>query len=138
MMHVGAFTLVAATLYYGLSSVLLPKFDAAALLEAIEQFRCTGLSLMPALWQFVLAEQERAPRRVSSLLLAGAAGDAVPLALQDRFRTVFGIPLREAYGLTELATVSRNPIEALCRGSIGQPLAGVELRVVDSPGGKWR
>lgn len=89
---------VALTLYYG-SSVLLPKFDPAAVVDAIEQFQCTLMACMPALWQLVLAEQERAPRRVSTLTCAAAGGDAVPVALQDRFRTVFGVPLQECYGL---------------------------------------
>jgi long-chain acyl-CoA synthetase len=134
IMHAGAFTIVATTLYAGQSLVLLPKFDPGEMLDAIEQFHCTRLVLMPALWQFVLAEQERAPRRVSSLKGAAVAGDAAPIALQDRFQTIFGIPLQEAYGLTESVVVSVNPIEALRPGSIGQPLAGLDLRVVDSVG----
>ena len=134
MMHAAAFMGVAGTLYYGRSLVLLPKFDPAAVLDAIEQFHCIGLTLMPALWQFVVAEQERAPRRVSSLTWAGAGGDAVPVALQNRFQTVFGVPLQEGYGLSESVVVSLNPIEALRPGSVGQPLPGVELRVVDVGG----
>jgi long-chain acyl-CoA synthetase len=78
MMHVAAFTMVAVTLCYGLTLVLLPQFDPAAVLDAIEEFHCYATSCMPALWQFILTEQERAPRRVSSLTLAFAAGDAVP------------------------------------------------------------
>lgn len=81
MMGAGAFTGVAFTLYYGRSSVLLPKFNPGEVLDAIEQFHCTRLGLMPALWQFVLAEQERAPRRIFSLMYAAAAGDAVPVPL---------------------------------------------------------
>lgn len=134
IMHAAGFSAVALTLHYGRSLVVLPKFDPAAVLDAIEQFHCTNLALMPALWQFVLAEQERAPRRVSSLMLTGAVGDAVPVALQHRFQTVFGIPLQEGYGLTESLVVSLNPIEALRPGSIGKPYAGVDLRVLDVGG----
>src|SRR5262249_19577746 len=134
MMHAGAFTFVAATVHCGRSSVLLPKFDPAAVLEAVDQFHCTHMTLMPALWQFVVAEQERAPREVSSLTSAMAGGDAVPRARQVRFRTWFGSPLLEGFGLTESVGVSLNPIDALRSGSIGQPLAGVEFRVVDVGG----
>jgi long-chain acyl-CoA synthetase len=134
IMHAGGFMIVAGTLHYGRSLVVLPKFDPAAVLDAIEQFHCTELALMPALWQLVLAEQERAPRGISSRMHALAGGDAVPVALQHRFQTVFGIPLQEVYGLTESVGVSFNPIEALRSGSIGKPYAGVDLRVVDVGG----
>jgi long-chain acyl-CoA synthetase len=47
---------------------------------------------------------------------------------------VFGIPLRELYGLTESVLVMMNPVNAIRPGSIGVPLEGVELRIVDIEG----
>jgi len=113
---------------------LLPKFDPANVLNAIERFRCSWSVCMPALWQFIVAEQERSPRNVSSLSFVVAGGDAVPIALQDRFRTAFGIPLQEGYGMTEFVFISYNPIRAIRPGSMGIPFEGVELRNVDAKG----
>jgi long-chain acyl-CoA synthetase len=134
MMHAAALVAVMFQIYFGRSVVLLPKFDPAAVLNAIERFQCSWSSCMPTLWQFIVAEQERSPRGVSSLSAAFAAGDAVPVALQERFRAVFGIPLQEGYGLTESVPVMINPVNAIRPGSMGVPLEGVELRIVDAEG----
>ena len=62
--------------------------------RAIERHRCTfGLGL-PAMMQLVAKEQEERPRDVSSLKTWLAGGDSVPVALQDRFGRLFGIPLQ--------------------------------------------
>jgi long-chain acyl-CoA synthetase len=133
MMHAAALFGVTTEINLGRSVVLLPKFDPAAVLNAIEQFQCSRLTCMPTLWQFIVAEQERSPRNISSLSIAFAAGDAVPVALQERFRAVFGIALLEVYGLTE-SPVMMNPVNAIRPGSMGAPLEGVELRIVDAEG----
>jgi long-chain acyl-CoA synthetase len=134
IMHMGALWVVVCSVCQGGSLVLLPRFDPVAVLDSIERFQCTGAVCMPALWQFIVAEQESSPRRVSSLRAAGAGGDAVPVALQERFRTFFGIALQEGYALTESVPVSVNPAYAIRPGSIGVPNDGVELRVVDIDG----
>jgi long-chain acyl-CoA synthetase len=134
MMHAAALFRVTTEIRLGQSIILLPKFDPAAVLNTIERFQCSQSTCMPALWQFIMAEQERSPRDISSLSAAFAGGDAVPLALQERFRAVFGIPLQEAYGLTESVAVMMNPVDAIRSGSMGVPREGVELRIVDAEG----
>jgi long-chain acyl-CoA synthetase len=103
MMHAAALFGVTTEINLGRSVVLLPKFDPAAVLNAIEQFQCSRLTCMPTLWQFIVAEQERSPRSISSLSVAFAAGDAVPVTLQERFRAVFGIPLTGGLRLDRVA-----------------------------------
>jgi long-chain acyl-CoA synthetase len=115
--------------------VLLPRFDPGGVLDAIEEFRCTALTCLPSLWHFILDEQARKPRRVSSLNTACAAGDAVPVALQDRFEMVFGVPLQEGYGMTESVPLVVNPKGAIRSGSLGVPAEQVEVRIVDLAGG---
>jgi long-chain acyl-CoA synthetase len=115
MMHAAALFGVTLQIYSGRSVVLLPKFDPAAVLNAIERFQCSWSVCMPTLWHFIVAEQERWPRRISSLSAAFAGGDAVPVALQEHFRAVFGIPLQEAYGLTESVPVMLNPVNYAAR-----------------------
>jgi acyl-CoA synthetase (AMP-forming)/AMP-acid ligase II len=65
--------------------VLLPVFDPAAALDALEQFRCTLTLALPAMMQFILEEQVRKPRDLSSLRVIFAGGDSVPVALQARW-----------------------------------------------------
>ena len=134
LMHMGGLAYLLASVHLGASIVLLSRFDPAAVLAALEQFRCTSLGLMPALWYLILDEQARKPRRVSSLRTAGAGGDAVSVALQSRFEIAFGIPLQEVYGLTESVPLTANPKGAIRAGSFGTPIEGVELRIVDFAG----
>ncbi len=131
MMHVGALLYLLASVYQGTPLVVLPRFDPAAVLDAIERFGCTAALFLPALTLFMVEEQAQKPRRISSLRHVMAGGDAVSLALQNRFEALFGIPLVEGYGMTEAVPIAINPRAALRPGSIGLPVEGVELRIVD-------
>jgi long-chain acyl-CoA synthetase len=98
-------------------------------LDTIERLRCTYLVALPALLQFVVEEQVRRPRDVSSLRRVVAGGDTVPVSLQDRFREHFGLACPEVYGMTESLPASMNPPDAIRVGSVGKP--SVEIRIVD-------
>lgn len=119
----------------GGTAVLVPAFNAALVLDLIERFECTYTMGLPSLVQFMLEEQERQPRRIGSLRTFIAGGDSVPVAMQERFQKLFGIPLREAYGMTESLPSLFNPAEAIRPGSLGKVVTGAEVRVVDAKGG---
>ena len=129
--HASGLFFVLSALHQGATAVLLRTFDPAAALDFIERFRCTGIMGLPAMLQFVVEEQARRLRDVSSVRNAGAAGDTVPVALQRRFQDAFDIQLREGYALTESCPVSFNPNTHVRVGSIGQTAHGVEVRLVD-------
>jgi long-chain acyl-CoA synthetase len=121
-------------LYQGATEVLLRTFDPAAVLDLIERFRCTHIWGLPAMLQFVVEEQARHPRDVSSVHAAGAGGDSVPAALQRRFHGVFQVQLREGLGLTESCLVTANPSSDIRIGSIGLAAPGVDIRLIDLQG----
>ncbi len=67
------------------------------------------------------------------LCVSGAA--ALPRPVHAKFEAKFGVPLLEGYGLTEASpVVSFNPERKRVPGSVGQPLPGVEVRLVDELG----
>ncbi|HVA66602.1 MAG TPA: long-chain-fatty-acid--CoA ligase [Elusimicrobiota bacterium] len=71
-------------------------------------------------------------RRVR-IAISGAA--PLGLAVQDSFESVFGIPILEGYGLTETSpVVSLNTPDEHRRGSVGRPIDGVSLKVIDEDG----
>ena len=88
----------------------------------------------PPLAQFMLEEQASRPRLLRSLGAFLAAGDSVPVGLQERSETVFGLRIREAYGMTELGVCSCNLDNNYRTGSLGKVLEGVEVRLVDTEG----
>ena len=133
LMHAAALTCaLLPTILSGGEVVLVPAFDPAAILDAIQCFRCTLLPLLPALLRFVLTEQARSPRDVSSLRSVVVGGDVAPLTLHEQLREVFGLPLQEVYGLTESVPLAISPRDAIRPGSMGRGLA--ELRIVDLTG----
>jgi long-chain acyl-CoA synthetase len=135
LMHIGALSCVLLPgISRGKTVVLLPAFDAAQSLELIERWRCSYLFILPAMLQFVVEEQGRNPRDVSSIRLCIAGGDTVPVALQERFRDLFGTSVRELYGMTETVPVTCIREGSLRTGSVGPALDIVEVRVADHAG----
>jgi long-chain acyl-CoA synthetase len=130
MMHVAGLAMMITSVYKGDTAVL-ATFDAAAVLDAIERHRCTFFFVLPALGQFLLEEQIRKPRDVSSLQIVVAGGDTVNVNMQNRFHEHFGFRLQEGYGLTEGGFLAFNPVDANRLGSMGIALPKVEMRLVD-------
>jgi acyl-CoA synthetase (AMP-forming)/AMP-acid ligase II len=121
-------------LQQGASAVLLRAFGAGEALDLIERFQCTYTLALPAMLQFIAEEQIRHPRAVSSLRNVVAGGDTVPLPLQQLVCKLFGAGVREIHGMTESAPVMLNPASAIRTGSMGQPLSGICIRLVDLHG----
>ena len=112
--------------------VLAERFDPEGTLDLIEDEACSVVPLAPpvfAYWRGVDALEERlGPVR---LVLSGSA----PLAADviDEFMERTGIPVHQGYGLTEAAPVVTTTLrsERSEPGSVGSPLDGIELRLVD-------
>src|SRR6266404_437211 len=118
----------------GGTAVLVAVFDAALILDLIERFECTFTMGLPSLVPFILEEQTHRPRNISSLRTFIAGGDSVPVSTQERFQALFGIPLREGYGMTESLPSIFNPPDAIRPGTLGKVVDGVEVRVADAEG----
>lgn len=118
----------------GGTCVLVRSFDPPLVLDLMERFRCTANLGVPAMVQLLVEEQTRKPRDVRSLGAFIVGGDSVPLSTQERFRALFGIPIREGYAMTETGPSICNPEDAIRPGSLGKALDGVEVRVVDADG----
>ena len=118
----------------GGTGVLLPAFDAPSVLDLIERFQVTYVFGLPSMVHTMIEEQARRPRHVHSLRAFLAGGDCVPVSTQERFQALFAIPVREAFGMTEIGPVVCNPADAIRSGSLGKPIQGVEIRVVNAGG----
>jgi long-chain acyl-CoA synthetase len=130
----GLYCIVLPAMMSGGTVVLIPMFDPVVWLDEFERHRCTAALLLPSLAQFVVAEQMKRRRDVSSIRWTLAGGDAVPVALQKQFQECMGTPLREGIAMTECCPMLGNPAEAIRSGSVGLPLPGVEAKVVGPDG----
>ena len=118
----------------GSTVVISPRMEAALALDLIQKHQCSYVFGPPPLAQFMLEEQASRPRLLRSLGAFLAAGDSVPVGLQERSETVFGLRIREAYGMTELGVCSCNLDNNYRTGSLGKVLEGVQVRLVDTEG----
>jgi len=134
MMHISGVWIATMALHQGSRTVLLPKFEAAAALDAVERYGCTTTGGLPTMILCMVEEQAKNPRRVATLRSVIAGGDAVSPVLQARFKELFGTDLLEIYAMTELCPMCANPVGAPRNGSVGVPLDGVDIRLVDLDG----
>jgi long-chain acyl-CoA synthetase len=116
----------------GSTVVLVDRFDPEAALDIVARLGVTDLTGPPALWAALAAADGASPDAVATVQRA-ASGAA---ALGEETRTAvlgrLGIALAEGYGLTETSPVVATAVGTDAPvGSVGRPLPGVEVRVVD-------
>src|SRR6185437_13951480 len=118
--------------------VILPKFEAKAMLETIERERITLTPAVPAMYQMMLYElsQPGAKFDLSSMRICWSGGAPLPVEIISAVEAKFGAPLIEGYGLTETACVSTiNPLFGNRKpGSVGPAMPGVDVEIFDETG----
>ncbi len=117
----------------GGSLAILPGFDPRRVIEAIDRYRVTYLTGVPAMYKMILAEKEAIARHdVRSVRYAICGSAEVPQELLDEFQRVFQAPMAESYGLTEGGPVplinSRWGLKR--RGSCGMAFPGCDVKLL--------
>jgi len=119
----------------GAACVLLPQFEPQAALAAIEKYKPTKTYGFPKSYHELINCPDAGVYNVKSLNFCFSAGEAIAVAIQRRFKQIFGVEITEGCGMTELQIYSMNPPYAQKKiGSIGKPIAGMELSLVDESG----
>lgn len=131
----GQTTALNATVRAGACLALLPRFDAGAALETVQRAGVTVMPATPTMYVGLLNHPARADVDASTLRLCTSGGSALPVEVLLEFERTFGCAVLEGYGLTETSPVATfNRTERRRVGSVGTPLPGVELRIVDEAG----
>jgi long-chain acyl-CoA synthetase len=120
----------------GACLTLLPRFDGAKALEVIERDRVTVFEGVPTMFAAMLHQPDRERADVSSLRLCVSGGSAMPVEVMRGFEEAFGCIVLEGYGLSETSPVAsfNHPHAERKPGTIGTPIRGVEMRLVDDEG----
>jgi fatty-acyl-CoA synthase len=146
MFHANAWGLAHAGVASGATLVMPgPRMTPPALAELIESERVTVAAGVPTIWMGVLPELDG--RDTSALRAIPCGGSAVPRALSEAYREQIGLPILQAWGMTETSPVASMAVTrswlrgedddtlAELRSSQGPALLGVDLRIVDQATG---
>jgi fatty-acyl-CoA synthase len=145
MFHANAWGLPYAALMAG-ADLVLPDchLDARSLIGMVENLRPTVAGAVPTIWNDVLHRLEDDPDHdMSSLRLVVCGGSAVPVSLMRTFEEKHDVQIRQLWGMTEtspMATMAWPPPGIpedqhwAFRATQGQPVCGVEMRIVDDDG----
>ncbi|MGZ8771555.1 MAG: long-chain-fatty-acid--CoA ligase [Aeromicrobium sp.] len=120
----------------GACLTLIPRFDAERVLQIIERDKVTVFEGVPTMYAAMLHQPNASEFDVSSLTLCVSGGAALPLEVMRGFEEQFGCVIIEGYGLSETSPVAsfNHPDRPRKPGSIGTPVKGAEMKVVDKDG----
>ena len=115
---------------------LLPRFDPGQALQVLAGHRATVFAGVPTMYGALLSHPDRAAYDVSALRVCISGGAAMPVEVLRGFEEAFGCLVLEGYGLSETSPVAsfNHPDRERKPGSIGTPVRGVEMRVIDEQG----
>lgn len=117
---------------------LIPRFRPDKVLEIIQRDRVNVFEGVPTMYIALLNHPEAASYDVSSLRLCASGGAALPVEVLRGFEETFGCIVLEGYGLSETSPVAcfNHPDRERKPGSIGTPIEGVEMKVIDDEPGE--
>src|SRR3954453_4844886 len=120
----------------GAMLTLLPRFEPDKALEIFERDRVTIFQGVPTMYVAMLHADTADEADASSLRLCVSGGSAMPGEVLRSFEAKFACKILEGYGLSETSPVAsfNHPDRERKVGSIGTPVAGVEMKVVDDDG----
>jgi long-chain acyl-CoA synthetase len=132
-----------ATILAGGCLTLIPRFDPAKALEIVQRDKVDVFEGVPTMYGAMLHLPERGDYDTSSLKVCASGGASLPVELLRGFEEAFHCKVLEGYGLSETSPVAsfNHPDRERKPGSIGMPIEGVEMKVVDEddkdvPGGE--
>jgi fatty-acyl-CoA synthase len=143
MFHANAWGLPYACLLSGASMIMPgPDLSPASIVDLLESEKVTVTAGVPTIWMGVRPLLEG--RELSALRTVICGGSAVPRSLSEAFRAAIGVPILQAWGMTETSPIGSVAVErgeladaaederADARATAGIAPQGVELRIVDS------
>ncbi len=138
MFHIFAMTvLLNAGVYRGSHQILMPRFDPAQVLELFAQHKVTIFAGVPTMyWGLLNHNTEDAAASAASLHTCLSGGASLPVTVLHGFEEKFRVKILEGYGMSEGSpVVTFNHWNRPCKpGSVGTPVWGVKVKVVDESG----
>jgi long-chain acyl-CoA synthetase len=123
------------TLVAGAGLLLVERFDPSSAVEAIQKHHSTIVTGPPTMWQAWAGFPDLPPDAFASVRLAVSGAARLTDETARAFEERFDLPLAEGYGLTEASPVVTSSVGTDApTGSVGVPVPGLEVRLVDESG----
>jgi len=111
------------------------RFQAQSLLGVLSRCKVTSLCAPPTVWRMLIQEDLAAARGRLSLREVIGAGEPLNPEIIEQVRSAWGLTLRDGYGQTETtALIGNSPGQPLKPGSMGRPLPGYEVVLLNADG----
>jgi malonyl-CoA/methylmalonyl-CoA synthetase len=139
----GIINVLTCALWTGATCEMRPRFDAADVWRRVARGGLTLFMAVPTIYAKLIAAWEAAGGADRAAMSAGCRGlrlmvsgsAALPVSVLQRWQAITGHVLLERYGMTEIGMALSNPLDGERRpGSVGVPLPGVAVRLVDDQG----
>ena len=136
MFHIfGLNVVLGSALRAGASVLLVERFDPISAVEAIQKHGVTVLAGAPQMWAAWASMPEIEADAFATIKVATSGAAHLDTHVAETVRSRFGIEIGEGYGLTEASPVVTASFGLPWRaGSVGTPVDGVDLRLVDGDG----
>lgn len=119
----------------GATAVFMPRFSPKQVLKAIERHSITAMMAVPSMYRALFRSACEAGCDLSGLELPISGGEALDHECFSAWQEKLGVRIMEGYGLTETSPViSGNAPHAFKAGTVGKPLANLEVRIADENG----
>lgn len=139
----GIVNVVGCALFAGARLEFLPSFSPQAVFDVFLRGSVNLFMAVPTIYfklanhydSLPLTEQQRLTESMRRFRLMVCGSAALPVSVMDRWESISGQRLLERYGMTEIGMALSNPLDGERRaGTVGQPLPGVCVRIVDEQG----
>ena len=107
----------------------------AALLDTVRREQATSLCAPPTAWRTLV--QHDLGKRPASLREVTSVGEPLNPEVIEHLRRRWGLTVRDGYGQTEATAMVGNTVGSVLKpGSMGRPLPGYDIRVIDPETGR--
>jgi acyl-CoA synthetase (AMP-forming)/AMP-acid ligase II len=130
--HAAGFVRLAFRMWIGRPTVLVPKFTVRSVRALLARFDMDSLQLTPTMIHMLARSEE--PLDLTGVKYVTSGTAPLSIATREQFESRFGVPVMQAYGMTEIGAVAQERLDDVLAGrrgpgSVGRLAAGVEVRI---------
>jgi acyl-CoA synthetase (AMP-forming)/AMP-acid ligase II len=130
--HMAGYSRLAFRMWIGRPTVIVPKFTVGAARALLSCFDMDSLQLTPAMIHMLANTEE--PLDLAGVKYVTSGTAPLSIATKELFESRYGVPVMEAYGMSETGAVAQERYEDVAAGrrgpgSVGRIAAGVEAKI---------